>query len=312
MAMPTAPPLRVLSPEAGATHLVEVRWGGTRLARHRGRAEDVDRRIGESWEFSTLPGKVTSSHGRPLTDVLGGDLGVLVKLIDTALPLSVQVHPADDPHTGRLGKEEAWIVLDAEPDAALFVGLRDGVDLTTFTAATSAAIADPSRHGDDLVSLLRRVPVQRGTVVLTPARTVHAIGAGILLAEIQQPTDCTHRFWDWGSERPLQTDDALATLDPAAKASLWQPGESPATLEGRHLRLHAGLHTSTTIEPTTFSGPVLVIATEGAVDVCRGATRVHVPRGEPRLVLPDEAPFVVEPHASGQTPARFVVAGLRP
>jgi mannose-6-phosphate isomerase class I len=172
---------------------------------------------------------------------------------------------------------------------------------------------------------------------------VHAIGAGILLAELQQPTDCTFRFWDWGSARALQPDDALAALDPAAVAEVWQPGSDPAILEGRHLRLHVGLHGATPIEPGVFSGPALVIATEGELDLCRGGDRVRVPRGEPRLVLADDAPFVIVPardaalepllHSPDTSPARsrtgaapdsqghaprdpetpptFVVAGLR-
>ncbi|MEM6996038.1 MAG: hypothetical protein AAF721_36360, partial [Myxococcota bacterium] len=106
------PPL--IRPEPGPTTLKVTRWAGTRLAALRG-AEDVAGAIGESWEFSTLPGSVSRACGEPLDTLLGAPLPWLAKLIDTAAPLSIQVHPTDDVVSGAPGKEEAWIILEAEP-----------------------------------------------------------------------------------------------------------------------------------------------------------------------------------------------------
>ena len=80
---------------------------------------------------------------------------------------------------------------------------------------------------------------------------------------------------------------------------MWQPSCPPASLEGRHLRLLTGLREATTIHSDAFVGPALVIATEGEVDLIRGGARVRVPRGEPRLVLADGAPFTVQPVDGG-------------
>jgi mannose-6-phosphate isomerase len=192
--------------ESGPATLKPTRWGGTRLATLRGGAARHDAHglaIGESWEFSTLPGQESRAGGLPLGELLDSPLPFLAKLIDTALPLSVQVHPGDD--ADRPGKEEAWIVLAADPGACVWVGLAAGCEPAEFYRAVTA--------GAPLLDLLQAIPVVPGSVILVPARTVHAIGGGILLAEIQQPRDCTYRFHDHGSERPIQPEQALATVD---------------------------------------------------------------------------------------------------
>ena len=242
---------QVLAPQPGPDTLKERRWGGHRLASVRGGPEHQGRPIGESWEFSTLPGSESRALDRGLREVLGGPLPFLAKLLDTALPLSVQVHPEDDPSRGITGKEEAWIVLDAEPDAVVLAGLAEGVDMSRFEAASRAAVADPSRQ-DALMGCLRALPARPGMIILVPARTPHAIGPGILLAEIQQPADCTYRIFDYGSGRDLHTDLALATVTPEAQPRLWQEGEPAALLAGKHLRLEplgAGLHERVASQP---------------------------------------------------------------
>lgn len=229
---------RVLAPEPGPETLKERRWGGHRLARLRGRADLAGRPIGESWEFSTLPGSQSRTAGADLRASLGRPLPFLAKLIETRLPLSVQVHPDDDPVTGRPGKEEAWVVLEADPGAHVLVGLRPGIDRARLEALTRAADADPAR-GPELLAALVEIPVVPGTCVLLRAGTVHAIGGGILLAEIQQPTDCTHRLFDHGSGRELHVDQALATTVVDAAAQVWRPGEPVRELGGKHVRLSA-------------------------------------------------------------------------
>lgn len=266
MSIPSPPPdsmdpqLELIRPEPGPTTLKRAPWGGRRLAALRvqegspaattttatdgpkaGAADEPSDGhalpIGESWEFSTLAGSESRAQGRALSEVLGRPLPFLAKLIDTAAPLSIQVHPEDDPASGRLGKEEAWIVLDAEPGASVLAGAADGVADRDLARAMEQAIARPER-GAVLLEALRKIPVERGMVILVPAGTVHSIGAGILLAEIQQPSDCTHRLFDYGSDRPIHPEAARAAWRIEAQPRIWRPGEPGGSLQGRHLALH--------------------------------------------------------------------------
>jgi hypothetical protein len=256
----------LLRPEPGPTTLKETRWGGARLAGLRGAPAGA--RIGESWEFSTLPGHESRAGGRPLGERLGGPLPWLAKLIDTALPLSVQVHPGDGPDAP--GKEEAWVVLAADPGAVVWAGLAPDADPDAFARAVLAG--DPG-----LLGMLRAIPVAAGSVVLVPARTVHAIGPGILLAEIQQPRDCTYRFYDHGSARAIQPRDALAVVDLAAQARVWRPGEPGTTLTGAHVELELlgpGAHRRDVPAAPTLVVPALgraaVRTADGALDLGPG------------------------------------------
>lgn len=124
--------------------------------------------------------------GRPL-------FPLLVKLIDARDNLSIQVHP-DDVGAAMFdspGKTEAWHVIAARPGARLFAGLRPGVDLDALMAAAEA------RDGS-VAALIRTIPATVGTSILLPAGTIHALGAGVVVYEIQQPSDLTFRLDDWG------------------------------------------------------------------------------------------------------------------
>ncbi|MGC4107697.1 MAG: class I mannose-6-phosphate isomerase [Thermomicrobiales bacterium] len=118
---------------------------------------------------------------------------LLVKLIDAAENLSIQVHPDDAQaeHLDRLGKTEAWHILHAEPGAKLYVGLLPGVSKEGFAA--SARAMDGSS-----AALMRALEPEPGTTILIPAGTIHALGAGVMVYEIQQPSDVTFRIDDWG------------------------------------------------------------------------------------------------------------------
>ena len=261
-------PASLLRPEPGPATLKITRWGGRRLAALRGAPADAT--VGESWEFSTLPGHVSRADGRPLDDILGGRLLFLAKLLDTASPLSVQIHPGDT--DAAPGKEEAWIVLAADPGACVWAGVRDGVTHTQFADAVAA--------GPACLDLLARHDVSPGAVILVPARTVHAIGGGILLAEIQQPSDTTLRFYDHGSDRPIQPNDALALLDLDARPVVWGPQDPPTTLRGRHVTLEIlgpGRHDRDITTPTLLvpaRGRVRLDAQGDAEEVEPGALRL--------------------------------------
>jgi len=264
----------LIAPEPGEGTLVETRWGGSRLGALRGASGQA---IGESWEFSTLPGRESRANGRPLPQVLGGPLAFLAKLIDTRSPLSIQVHPPADPASGWGGKEEAWIVLDADPGAEVLAGLAPGIGARELAAGAREALE--SRRSDALVSKLRRIPVQPGTVVLVPSGTPHSIGANILLAEIQQPADRTLRLYDWGSARPLQVEPALAAVDPGAVPQVWQPQEPPRELRGAHVALAVLAGGSHSLEVAQG----LVVPVRGRCTLRAGDAHAQVSRGELRL-----------------------------
>lgn len=145
---------------------------------------------------------------------------LLIKLIDAKEKLSVQVHPDDNyakkVEHGELGKSEAWYVLEADEGAKLIAGLKDEVDKATFVKAL---------ENNNLETVLNEVRVQKGDVIDIPAGFVHAIGGGILLAEVQQNSDTTYRVYDWnrvgldGNKRELHVDKSLDVIDFEGKHS---------------------------------------------------------------------------------------------
>lgn len=186
-------------------HGTDTPWGGDALRRVFGK-DIPDDRTGESLEASTLDGLQShTSSGQTLEAVAGGKLPLLLKLLDARETLSVQVHPGDAyaaaHENGKPGKTEAWVILRAEPGAKLVYGLKPGCDVRTAS-------------GKQLEAQLQWLSVREGDVLYIPSGLVHAVGAGILLYEIQQSSDVTYRFWDWdrrdtyGNPRVLHWDKA--------------------------------------------------------------------------------------------------------
>lgn len=285
-ASPDLPAL--IRPEPGPATCKAAPWAGERLRLLRGSGADGPR-IAESWEFSTLAGSESRALGRALSETIGRPLPFLAKLIDTAAPLSIQVHPEDDPAAGRLGKEEAWVILDAAEDATLLVGVREGIADATLHATMLRAIEDAA-EGERLVESLDRLPVERGMVVLVPAGTVHSIGPGILLAEIQQPTDCTHRLFDYGSDRPIHPEEARAAWRVDARPSVWRPGDPVRPIRGRHLALDVWGPGTSRIESdgvprllmAVGEGVEVGVDDEAAEPLAHGELRLHL-RGTLRI-----------------------------
>jgi mannose-6-phosphate isomerase len=144
--------------------------------------------------------------GKPIGEcwyLIDRDLPLLVKLLFTAERLSVQVHP-DDGEDGPRGKSEMWHILDAEPGAAIALGFREPITREHLRESTRTR---------EIESLLNWIPVHAGETYFTPAHTVHAIGAGIVLCEIQQNSDVTYRLWDYGRPRELHVEQAVAIAD---------------------------------------------------------------------------------------------------
>jgi mannose-6-phosphate isomerase len=138
------------------------------------------------------------------TDTSAPETALLLKLLFTTEPLSIQVHP-DDAFARSIGltngKTEAWYILATAPGAQVAVGLKYPVSSTELRTA----MADGS-----IANIVRWHPVRNGDVILVPAGTIHAIGAGVVLAEIQQQSDATFRLFDYGRQRDLHIDDAVA------------------------------------------------------------------------------------------------------
>lgn len=204
-------------------------WGGRALERFFGGSLPAGS-VGEAWVLGEHPhgtntvvngplagsdlGAVCRRHGAAVLGTRGTRaqaerLPLLVKLLDARDRLSVQVHPADgDPvlAPGETGKTEMWYILDAEPGATIVYGLREGVGPREFARAV-----DAGRVQD----CLREVPARPGDAFLIPAGTIHALGAGVLVAEIQQSSDTTYRVYDWdrpgldGKPRELHVREAL-------------------------------------------------------------------------------------------------------
>jgi mannose-6-phosphate isomerase len=169
-------------PQRLTTSLRERVWGRTHLAPW---FADQEKPIGEAWYLSDR------------------DLPLLVKMIFTSERLSVQVHP-DDGEDGVRGKTEMWYILDAAPGATIALGFREKITRERLTEAT--------RTGD-IELLLNWIPVHAGETYFTPAHTVHAIGGGIVLCEIQQNSDVTYRLWDYGRPREIHVEKAIPIAD---------------------------------------------------------------------------------------------------
>jgi len=156
-------------------------WGKTRLAPW---FPDSGKPIGEAWYLADR------------------ELPLLVKLIFTSERLSVQVHPDDG--DGAPGKTEMWHILDAEPGASIAVGFREPITRERLRAATLSG---------EIEQLVNWIPVRAGETYFAPAHTVHAIGAGLVLLEIQQNSDVTYRLWDYGRPRELHVEQAVPIAD---------------------------------------------------------------------------------------------------
>jgi mannose-6-phosphate isomerase len=208
-------------------------WGGRRLADLLGKRLPGDEPYGESWEVSdhaTHSSRVDRGPfaGRTLRDLmrqrrellLGAAASrhetfpLLVKLLDANDWLSVQVHPDDQSvrtlWPGEGGKTEAWFVLAAEPASRIFAGLKPGVD--------EPGLREALRRGR-VADCLHSFTPRPGDCLFLKAGTIHAVGGGVLMAEVQQTSDATFRLFDWnrvdaqGRSRPLHVEQALACID---------------------------------------------------------------------------------------------------
>lgn len=288
--------------------LVEKIWGGRKLETVLGKQLPPQKQIGESWElYDFPPGVVEGSSGwvsaevsngplagRTLHDLLGefgkaihgdvalvpgsGQFPILIKFLDAKEDLSVQVHPDEKyaaQHADAYLKSECWYIFQHEPDARILKGVVPGVGKEQFKKGIAEGTVE---------SLINAIPVKEGQCYYLPSGTVHALGAGILVAEVQMPSDTTYRVFDFnridattGKPRKLHVEQALENIDFTGALEA----------KSKQTRSHvAGFHTTVTRlvdcpyfklekvrmtegvqEPIPYDEPVIWMMLEGTVQV---------------------------------------------
>jgi mannose-6-phosphate isomerase len=280
---------------------VEKLWGGRKLETVLGKPLPPGKPIGESWElYDFPPGAIDSSDQWISSEIANGPLAgqtlhasisefglevhgdvpllasgqfpILIKFLDARDDLSVQVHPDSEYarlHPGSHLKSEAWYVIESEPRARLLKGLRPGVTREALRSAIDAGTVE------DAISA---IPVKAGQSFYLPSGTVHALGGGILVAEIQTPSDTTFRLFDFNridpatsKPRALHVDQALQCIDFSGQPERQQPRTHVAgffttvsrLVSSEHFKLEKVRMTEGVEEPVPYDEPVVWIMLEG-------------------------------------------------
>ena len=284
----------------------QIIWGGDRLKREYGKTADFDK-IAESWELSVRDNAMCvisngEYDGTPLGEYISHDkLGtvgknaekydrfpLLIKFIDAADRLSIQVHPDNEyslAHEGELGKTEMWYIIAADEGARLVYGLNDGCTVEDFARAVKE---------DRTEEMLNFVKVRAGEVYFIPSGQVHAIGSGILIAEIQQNSDVTYRVYDYkrrqpdGSLRQLHTAKAIDVIKLRTEEEINALRFSHGSKEGGDVLASCEYFTVrkylTDGKTELYAGEesfvsVIVLESDGAVMICDGC-EYRIGKGE--------------------------------
>lgn len=306
-------------------------WGGTKLRDLYGKeVPESMEKCGESWELSAVDGSLSvvkngflaGNNIQELAEVYMADLvgeknfqkfGVefplLIKLIDTTDYLSVQVHP-DNQMAERLhhayGKTELWYVLEAETDSQIVTGFNRNIKANEFQQALNSG---------QLPTLLKQELVRADDMVYVPARSIHSLGKGITLVEIQQTSDITYRVYDWdrtepdGTKRELHTDLAIKAIDFEANSLLPErvAVEKNIPQELKHTQFFNvnRLFLTQSVERDFFERDTfrIYICLDGAASIkCFNTEEVFISKGELVLVPAILTSAVVVP----QTEARLL------
>jgi mannose-6-phosphate isomerase len=300
-------------------------WGGRRLGTVLRKPIGDESDCAESWELSDYHDQVSVVEDGGLAgttirdliryrgeELLGPALGwrdqfpLLVKFIDAHQALSVQVHPNDE--TGRRlandnGKTETWVILDTEPGSVIYAGLERGVGPEELTKAIGSGKVEP---------LLHRFEPRPGDSVLIEAGTVHAIGAGVLLAEIQEMSDATFRVYDWGRlgsdgrPRPLHIREALESIDfDRGPVDPITPDAEPIAGGGTRERLARSKYFA--LERVRLYQPMsvgdlerftILMGLKGSADVEHGGSRIRLDFGQTLLLPAALGRCEISPHGA--------------
>lgn len=291
-------------------------WGGQAILKKKGKTVarlSKDKLYGESWDLSSVKGDVSVVangflKGNNLEEIIevymgelvgeenfekyGLEFPLLVKYLDCNDKLSVQVHPNDELAEERhnsFGKTEAWYVVDCKPGAAIYLGFKN-MELTR--EEYIAAVAE-SR----LEELLNRVEVKPGDVFFIPAGTVHALGAGIEVVEVQQTSDVTYRIYDWdrvdasGKGRELHTALAVDAIDFEADAELLHrkyeltKGGAATVIESSYftMTLH-DVNGEKLLDRASLDSFIIYIALNGSAQVIADGVEESLEEGEVMLI----------------------------
>ncbi len=286
-------------------------WGGDKLSKELGKAV-TEPSIGESWELSAvdqaetmvsegpLKGEKLSTLvsryqadlvGRKVWEQFGEEFPLLIKFIDAQAPLSVQVHPNDAwarKHHDSFGKNEMWYILQADLNAELILGFEESI---------SAEVYQDALASGTLETLLHKEKVTAGDAFFIPTGRVHAIGAGVLLAEIQQTSDVTYRIYDYnrvdsktGKTRTLHTKMAQSVADFSAAesyATLYQKkiNQQNTLINTPHFSTHYVLLEGTIQRNyQTLDSFVVLIGVEGVCELTYHNKAFSLKRGEVLLI----------------------------
>jgi mannose-6-phosphate isomerase len=229
------------------------------------------RMVEKVWGRDVLPAPFTAPAGQRIGEIWFEPPAevpqVLVKYLFTSEKLSVQVHPSDaNALPGEAGKEECWLVLDAEPDARLAIGFERPV--------TADEIAAAALDGT-IEALLTWHAARPGDLFYLPAGTVHAIGPGLSLVEVQQTSDTTFRLYDYGRPRELHLERALAVAcgKPYGAEHRRTIAEGPLLVNGPHFRLDRVVGVPDAMTLAAYPGALLALPLAGAVAAKDGSVR---------------------------------------
>jgi mannose-6-phosphate isomerase len=285
-------------------------WGGREMERLYQKKLPAGKPIGESWEISDRPGDVSVIANGPLagknlrwlmenhaTEILGGAkpanenrFPLLCKILDAREKLSLQVHPpaGKAAELGGEPKTEMWFIADAAPGAELFVGLERGV--------TRAEFKEKIRTGE-VAECVHRILVHAGDAMFLPSGCVHAIGAGLVIFEIQQNSDTTYRVFDWnrvgldGKPRELHIAQSLASIDfNDIKRTVLRNNSTGGGIKSRllvrnslfnvgHLKMKVATRRLLKSRKTQ-----IVAAVSGQIEIKSGSTTVNLSAGQFSLI----------------------------
>lgn len=302
-------------------------WGGSKLKTVLNKAKATDK-SGESWEISGVEGNISVVSngflaGNELNELIevymgdlvgqkvfsqfGTDFPLLIKFIDACDDLSIQVHPNDEIAKERhnsFGKTEMWYVMQADEGAKLIAGFNQDVDKDTYIKK----LKDKA-----LLDILNLEEVQSGDVFFMPAGRIHAIGKGILLAEIQQTSNITYRVYDYnrtddaGNERELHTEEAVDVIDYKHHKNYktnYHPEQNKAIkiVDCQYFTTNVlELETEIERDMNAFDSFVIYMAIEGEAEISFHETESEIIRkGETVLVPAELAQYFIKPKPSAK------------